>query len=282
MNKKDIFIDYPSDKKRGDLANAIMRSVTILAIILMIVSSVREIEKTFYLAILAIELVISVIFVIDFLIRAHMSWRKRSFFVNVFNIFDLAAWLPFILAFWLKWYLALDYLKILRLTRICRLFRIGKYFTFLNNLWKALEKNAYKYKIAWVFFLLSWIIASFLMYVVEWSTNIWFSSIPNSMRWAIVTMSTVGYGDVYPISFLWKFVWGVIMLLWPIFVAIISSISIITFLDVMKFIGKEKNDAAICDKCKISNHDTDAKYCRFCGDKLLSTSPSNSYILDNY
>ncbi|MBP6910016.1 hypothetical protein KBC03_00210 [Patescibacteria group bacterium] len=73
MNKKDIFIDYPSDKKRGDLANAIMRSVTILAIILMIVSSVREIEKTFYLAILAIELVISVIFVIDFLIRAHMS-----------------------------------------------------------------------------------------------------------------------------------------------------------------------------------------------------------------
>lgn len=73
MNKKKIYIDYPTDKKRGDLANAVMWSVTLLAIVLMIVASVRKVETDFYHAILALELIISFLFLIDFLIRAHLS-----------------------------------------------------------------------------------------------------------------------------------------------------------------------------------------------------------------
>lgn len=71
--KKEIFIDYPSNKRRGDLANAVMRSVTILSIILLIISSVKTIEQVYYHAILALELIISFIFLVDFFIRAHLS-----------------------------------------------------------------------------------------------------------------------------------------------------------------------------------------------------------------
>ncbi len=284
MNKKKIYIDYPTDKKRGDLANAVMWSVTLLAIVLMIVASVRKVETDFYHAILALELIISFLFLIDFLIRAHLSWRKKKYFTNIFNIFDLFASIPFILAFWLKGYFAVDYLKVLRATRIFRVFRLGKYFVFLTNLWKALKKNAYKYKIAWVFFLICLLIWSFLIYATESHINPWFSNIPNSMWRTLVTMSTVWYGDVYPTTVLGKIIWSVVILFGPIFLAIISSISIVTFLDVMRLIHKESCADAICHKCKTWPHADDATYCRVCWEKLSShdlTSDSD-YFLDKY
>lgn len=71
------------------------------------------------------------------------------------------------------------------------------------------------------------------------------------------------------------------MLFGPIFVAIISSISIITFLDVMKLTNKEKFEDALCGRCKTDIHESDAQYCRICGEKL-SPSDSNNYILDKY
>lgn len=97
--KKELFIDYPSDKRRGDLANAVMRSVTILSIIMLIISSVKTIEQVYYHAILALELIISIVFLADFLIRAHLSRWRWKFFTNIFNIFDLLASVPFIIAF---------------------------------------------------------------------------------------------------------------------------------------------------------------------------------------
>ncbi len=167
MQKEKLFIDYPRDEKRGYVANTFMRSMTILAIIFMIIGSIKSIEYSFSETILIVELILSFIFLIDLLIRAHLSGWKRSFFSNVFNIFDIIASVPFIIAFGFHGYLAVGYLKVLRITRICRIFRLGKYFTFLTNFWKALKKNTYKYKIAGIFFLLCWLVGSFLMYAIE-------------------------------------------------------------------------------------------------------------------
>lgn len=285
MSDKKIYVDYPKSKKWGVIANILMRTLTILSVFFMIIVSIKEIEQAHHDLILALELIISVLFLSDFLIRAHLSWWKKKFFTNVFNIFDLFASVPFIIAFWFQWYLAVDYLKILRITRVFRIFRLGKYVVFLSNLWKALKKNWYKYKIAGVFFIISLLVAAFLMYVIEGTKNPGFSNIPNSLWRAIVTMGTVWYWDTYPITPLGKFVGSIFILFGPIFVAIISSISIITFLDVMKLINKDKFDKALCKKCNIDWHEEDAIYCRFCGDKLSSTFPSdstNDYILDKY
>lgn len=171
MSSKKLFIDYPTNTLPGRTANTIMRSITLLAIVLMIVASIKSIELRYYDLILVIEFLISCIFLIDLLIRAHLSGWKRSFFTNVFNIFDLLASIPFIVAFGLHGYLAVGYLKILRISRICRIFRLGKYFVFLSTFKQALQKNAYKYKIAGIFFLLCWIIGSFMMYTIEGGFN---------------------------------------------------------------------------------------------------------------
>lgn len=281
MDKKTLFIDYPREKKRGRIANTFMRSMTILAIFLMIIGSVKSIESAYYTPILWIEFAISCIFLIDFLIRAYLSRWKKAFFTNIFNIFDLIASVPFIVAVVFHGHLALGYLKVLRITRICRIFRLGKYFMFLTNFRKALKKNAYKYKIASIFFLLCWLLSSFLMYAIEWAHNPGYTDIPTSMWWALVTMSTVWYGDIFPITLTGKIVGGLVILLWPIFLAIISSVSIVTFLDVVRFINKEKTGDALCEKCKTSSYENDAQYCRICWEKL-SSSTSNNYILDNY
>lgn len=91
------------------------------------------------------------------------------------------------------------------------------------------------------------------------------------MRWTVVTMATVGYGDVYPLSVLGKIAGTIIILFGPIFLAVVSSVSIVTFLDVVRIIHKEKHKAEyLCEKCSARDHDSEARYCRICGEKLSS------------
>ena len=276
MIKKTLFIDYPENEITGRIANRTMWGITIISIILMIISSVKRIELKFYDLILVIEFLISCIFLIDLIIRAHLSDRKLSFFTNIFNIFDILASVPFIVAFWFHGYFALWYLKILRIARICRIFRLGKYLIFLSTFKEALIKNAYKYKIAGVFFLLCRILGSFMMYIIEGNFNPWFWDIPSSMWRTVVTMATVGYGDVYPTSVLGKIAGTIIILFGPIFLAIVSSVSIVTFLDVVKIINKEKTGKeSLCEKCAEKDYEKDSQYCRICWTKLSSSTPIN-------
>lgn len=99
MSEKDSYIEYPSQKRRGKIANNLMWSITLFAIILMIIASIKSIEKNYYHIILLVEFIISCIFFVDYLIRWHLSGWKFSFIKNIFNIFDLIVSLPFILAF---------------------------------------------------------------------------------------------------------------------------------------------------------------------------------------
>lgn len=99
MTKEKLFIDYPKDTKRGYIANTFMRGMTILAVIFMIIGSVKSVESSFSNTILVVELILSCVFLVDLLIRAHLSGWKMKFFLNIFNIFDLIASLPFIIAF---------------------------------------------------------------------------------------------------------------------------------------------------------------------------------------
>ncbi|MEI7477926.1 MAG: ion transporter [bacterium] len=82
-------------------------------------------------------------------------------------------------------------LNIFRLCRVLRIFRVGKYMSFLKEIWKAVRKNLYKYRIAFTLFFIVWLIGSFLVYSVENIHNPKFATIPDAMRWAIVTMGTV-------------------------------------------------------------------------------------------
>jgi voltage-gated potassium channel len=115
-----------------------------------------------------------------------------------------------------------------------------------------------------------WIISGIIMYYVEWSINHNFDSIPNALWRAIVTMSTTWYGDMYPVSSLGKFIASFIIFLGPIFLGIISSLTVLTFFDVLKQEESEANDVkttntVVCTKCFCSSHDVDANYCKQCG-----------------
>ncbi len=129
-------------------------------------------------------------------------------------------------------------------------------------------KNVYKYNIAFTLFFVVWLIWSFLIYSVENSKNPMFAHIPDAMRWAVVTMATLWYWDKVPITVLWKLLSVIIIIFWPIFLSIITSITIVTFLDVIKFLKNSDETEKICKSCLTPWHTTTDNYCKNCGYKL--------------
>jgi voltage-gated potassium channel len=117
--------------------------------------------------------------------------------------------------------------------------------------------------ILWIFLSLLIIISSFVYYA-ESSMNPEFSSIPQSLWWGIVTMTTVGYGDMAPVTLIGKSLWVILILLWPVLLAVISSITILVFMDVAE--SQKITTSKICITCKTRNSEH-ANFCYNCGEQ---------------
>lgn len=263
---KKIYIEYPITKT-WKILSILSIIFTYLSIITVIIGSYFK-DSPYYISYIFVsEVIFSFFFFIDYFIRLYYSWFSWKFIKNPFSIADLLSFLPIFIwiIIWFNWYN--EVFNIFRLCRVLRIFRVWKYLSFLKELRKAVEKNLYKYKIAFTLFFVVWLIWSFLIYSVENAHNPKFAHIPDAMWRAIVTMSTLWYWDIYPISILWKLLAVVIIIFWPIFLSIITSITIITFLDVVKLIKKDSQEY-ICESCLTPWHTSSDNYCRICGTRL--------------
>ncbi len=213
------------------------------------------------------ELIFSSLFLIEYIYRWYLSKFSRRFTTNPYSVADLISFLPFFigLILWLWGYP--EVFNIFRLCRVFRIFKVWKYDIFLRELYKAVKKNLYKYNIAFTLFFIVWLIWSFLIYSVENNTNPLFSNIPDAMRWAISTMATVWYWDIVPVTLLGKILSSGIIIFWPIFLSIITSVTIVTFLDVVRILqrGEKTHDIHICEFCQSEINKTSDNYCKMCG-----------------
>jgi voltage-gated potassium channel len=264
---KKLYIDYP-DTKLWNALSWMYAFLTYLSIICVVVGSYFKTTHPYFQYVVLSEFIFSFLFFLDYITRWAYSKFSRRFVVNIFSIADLLSFFPFFIGI-ATWHIRnVESFNIFRVARVLRLFRIWKYLQFLQELWTAVKKNLYKYKIAFTLFMIVRLIWSFLVYSIETAKNPMFTTIPDAMRWALVTMATLWYWDKYPITMIGKVAASAIIIFWPIFLSIITSITIITFLDVVRYITKWSSQNYICNICLTPWNAVSDKYCPSCGNLL--------------
>ena len=214
--------------------------------------------------IIVMEYVLSLLFTVEYVLRVYCSPVKKDYVLSFFGIIDLLATVPQLLSIFFP---PLRYLSLMRAFRLIRIFRVLKLFSFINEgylLLQSIRMSMNKICVYFLFVLSLVTVIGTLMYMVECDapgSN--FKDIPNSIYWAIVTLTTVGYGDITPVTGVGKFLSSLVMILGYTIIAVPTGIVSATMIDETKRRGTNGR----CPRC---NQKTDlrANYCKHCGEKL--------------
>lgn len=259
-------IVFESDDKASKRFDVLLLVLILLSVLVVILDSVSEYHDRFGSLFYAAEWFFTGAFTLEYLIRIWLSSRKTGYIVSFYGMVDLLAILPsyFSLFFFQSQYLAV--VRALRFLRILRILKLTEHLNEAQILMSALKQSRLKIQIFLGSVLTIVLVMGSFMYIIEGSES-GFSSIPKSMYWAIVTLTTVGYGDIAPQSNFGQFVASIIMLFGYAIIAVPTGIvsSELTA-------AKNRNEAArhhkICHNCTLQNHDLDAKFCKSCGAQL--------------
>ncbi|WP_312511929.1 ion transporter [Chryseobacterium culicis] len=254
-------IIYRSDTRLGKLFDIILLSLILASTAIIMMESVPKLDKRFHYTFLILEWVISIFFTIEYSMRISVVKNKRNYIFSFFGIIDFLALVPFYLSFFFP---ITKYFLIFRMLRMLRIFRIFNLLDFMNDgylIVRALKNSSRKIYIFLLFLIIFSVIVGSLMFMVEGGRQ-GFETIPQSIYWAVVTVTTVGYGDVSPITPLGKFFAVVLML------AGYSIIAVPTGIVTAEMRNKRQNLELICERCGNEDIDDDARYCKKCGKKL--------------
>ena len=211
----------------------------------------------------AIEWGFTFLFTIEYLLRLACVGRPLKYALSFYGLVDLLAILPTYASLVLP---GSRYLLVIRVLRILRIFRIFKLVTYLSEarlLVRALHASGRKIAVFLTTVLTLVVIFGSLMYVVEGEAH-GFTSIPRSVYWAIVTMTTVGYGDIAPQTALGQAISSIVMILGYGIIAVPTGIVSVE----MAHVFNPRVSTQACPECSAEGHDADARHCKYCGAAL--------------
>lgn len=214
-----------------------------------------------------VEWVFTILFTIEYIIRIWVVRSKKSYIFSFFGIVDLISIIPTYLTLFFPGGAVLVVVRILRLLRIFRVLKMVRHIGEANVLLNAFRASLNKITVFIFFVIAITTILGTCMYVVEHLIyrNEGFSSVPQSIYWSIVTISTVGYGDVTPESPLGKMLATVIMLTGYGIIAVPTGI---VTAELNFQMAAVQMDTRKCAECGLEGHDSKAAFCKMCGTKL--------------
>ncbi|MGR8979397.1 MAG: ion transporter [Gammaproteobacteria bacterium] len=257
-------IIFGSETPAGKAFDTALSICILLSVIVVMLDSVNSVQKRYTETLYLAEWFFTGLFTIEYGLRL-ISVRKPFLYAkSFFGLVDLLAILPAYLILLIPGGQGLLTIRILRLLRIFRIFKLSEYLSEAQIMLAALTKSARKILVFLYAVLMMVVISGSLIYVVE-SSEAGFTSIPVSIYWAIVTLTTVGYGDISPQTPLGQFLASAIMIMGYGIIAVPTGIY---SAELIKSYGKEKirNDA--CPDCGETGHDYDATFCKYCGHQL--------------
>lgn len=268
MKSKLYRIIFEADTPAGRAFDIGLLIAILLSTALVCMESVLIIKASFYTPLKIGEWMLTILFTIEYGLRIYCSPRRKEYLTSFFGIIDLISILPAYLALIIP---ASYYLVTVRLLRLLRIFRILKLLELSSEaktILRALRHSMPKIAIFFYALLILVFIEGTVMYLIESGTNPGFNSIPQSVYWAIVTMTTVGYGDVSPITVPGKVLASFIMLCGYAIIAVPTGI--VTAQLTARPRDKDAKLIAerVCENCGLEGHTEGAKFCRRCGSTL--------------
>jgi voltage-gated potassium channel len=255
---------YESNTAAGKAFDISLLILILGSIMVVMLDSVERYHDRYGDLFYILEWSFTILFTIEYILRLISLRQPLRYVVSFLGVIDLLAIIPGYLSLFLVGAQSLLVLRALRLLRVFRIFKLTHFLTEMEFLKEALRSSLKKISIFMLVVLSMVIILGSVMYLVENGEN-GFDSIPDSIYWAIVTITTVGYGDIAPVTPLGKFIASIMMFIGYGIIAVPTGI--ITTEIAMAVRGKKHGHEA-CPGCGKEGHDRDAKHCKYCGTQL--------------
>ena len=259
-------IIFDADTPAGKIYDIALLIVIAASVVVAMLDSVSGIEATRGRVLSLLEWILTALFTLDYLVRIYCVARRLSYALSFFGLVDLMSVIPTYLSLLVP---GSQYLATLRFLRVLRMFKVLKLSTYFNESMILLQavKASYRRIIVFLLFVLTIVVVlGSLMYTVEGESN-GFTSIPRSIYWAIVTLTTVGYGDISPQTSFGQAIAAVIMILGYSIIVVPTGI-------VASAVPRTNPRRITCTECGNAENDEDASYCKQCGKMLSRQGPT--------
>jgi voltage-gated potassium channel len=254
-------IIFEADTPAGKLFDVVLILCIFISVAVVMLDSIVSVNLKYGRLFLLLEWLFTILFTVEYVLRLYCIGRPLKYAGSFYGIVDLLSIVPSYVSLFLPSGKFLLVIRTLRLLRVFRILKLVQYVGESRYLQRALWASRRKIAVFLFSVFLMMIIFGSIMYIVEGAEN-GFTSIPRSIYWAIVTMTTVGYGDISPQTSLGQTIASFIMILGYGIIAIPTGI-VTSELAYRKTVSTQ-----VCLQCSGEGHDTDAKYCKFCGAEL--------------
>ncbi len=265
-------IIYEADTPAGKLFDVLLLIVILASIVFVMLESVKSIDNKYHDLLNMAEWIVTILFSLEYIARIVSVKKPLKYILSFYGIIDLLSTIPKYLSLVFVGTHALVALRALRLLRVFRILKLARYLGASNNLVSALKASKAKISVFLFAVLIVAIILGTIMYMVEGEEN-GFTNIPKSVYWCIVTLTTVGFGDIAPQTPLGQFIASLVMILGYGIIAVPTGIVSAEYTNQKNLKDKPLElphnlNTESCPNCSADNHRTGAEYCYHCGHKL--------------
>lgn len=258
--KKLQEVIHGTDTKLGRNFDVLLLIVILISIVVVMLESVRWLNNQYSFTFWSIEWVVTALFTIEYFLRIVSLKKPLTYVFSFMGVVDLLSLLPTYIGLFVEGTEALMVIRSIRFLRIFRILKLSRYMLGADILGEALKNSRHKIIVFLISILTIVIIMGGLMFVIE-PNEAGFTSIPRSVYWAIITITTVGYGDIAPVTPVGQAIASLIMLFGYAIIAVPTGIVSSEF----TALKKDSVKPFECPNCSATGHDKEAKFCKECG-----------------
>lgn len=268
---------FEADTRAGKVFDEILLGIILTSIAVVMAESIHSVRDEYATILHVVEWIITGIFTLEYFARIWVTDKPIRYIFSFYGIIDLLSIIPTYLSFFLSGGQSLLVIRALRLLRVFRIFKLSRYSSagriLVVSMWKSKEKIG----VFIIFVITIAVIMGTVMYLIEGEKH-GFDNIPVSIYWAIVTLTTVGYGDISPATPAGQIIASMLMIIGY------SIIAVPTGIVTANILSRQTSNTQVCSRCLYEYHDDDAQFCKRCGaslEKSKNEGSARAEIKDN-